>query len=234
MRKLIFEDTFITKNSLKNWRIREGNKWHNGELQAYTKDSFSVANGLKILGEHKACLGKDYVSGRLDTKEKFEFKYGLVEVVAKLPYSVGAWPAIWLLSSKYADQGWPKCGEIDIMESVGHKKEEVFFSVHTEKRNFMNGNGFTKTNSYQGIYNDYHKFSLDWTSSYLKWYVDDVLAFEVLKSDFDEGDWAFDSTFYLIINMAIGGNFTDNQVNSHEFPAEFNIKSVRVWGLDES
>ena len=233
MRKLLFEELFKDEKCLNNWRIREGDNWHNGELQAYRKSQLSF-DPLVIKGEVKKTGSREFVSARLDTFSKFEFKYGLIEVVAKLPKSVGAWPAIWLLATDVDVVGWPECGEIDIMESVGHKKNEIFFSVHTKQRNFMNKKGFTKTNSYQGIYSDYHKYSLEWNNNSLKWFFDGSLAFEVNKNSFLEEDWVFDKNYYLILNMAIGGNFTENKLNIEDFPAKFKVKSVRVWGLDEN
>lgn len=230
MRKLILEQNFMCGHlDDKVWTPMEGSKWANNELQAYSRKNISFSNdGLVITGKVEDYDDKHFTSARLETREKFEFKYGLVEVVAKLPTAVGSWPAIWLLSSNIKNIGWPYCGEIDIMEHVGHKLGEVFFSVHTGTKNFMLENGLTTTNFYQDISLDFHKFSLDWKPESLTWFVDDKEAFKITKDDL-EGDWPFDSPSYLILNMAIGGNFTEGIVCEQDFPEKFIIKSVKVY-----
>lgn len=235
-RKLLLHEDF-TGNTLNEdlWNINVGNRWANAELQAYTKENLSIVdNTLIITGLTEEKMERHFTSARIDTRNKFSFQNGLVEIVAKLPKAIGSWPAIWLMPENTAKLHWPDCGEIDIMEHCGHKLDKAFFSIHTKHNNHVIGNGFTKTMHIKGITDDFHKYSFLWEKDKLTWMVDDKVCFSVDKvKDLDESYWPFDQQYYIIINMAIGGNFCEGQLEEADFPCEFLIKSVKVYGEEK-
>ena len=231
MSKLIFEENF-NKNLIDEgkWNVLEYNRMANGELQAYLKDNVKVENGnLIITSKSEKLLEREFTSGKLTTKGKFSFCKGKIEVVAKLPTAVGSWPAIWMMPEDTTG-GWPKCGEIDIMEHVGHKKNEAFFSIHTKDYNHTIGTQFTKTINIANLTEGFHKYSFIWMDDKLEWLVDDITYFEVHRHQLPiEGNWPFDKNYYLILNSAVGGNFCEGKLNKDDFPCEFIIKSIKVF-----
>lgn len=234
MRKIRLNEQFTDNNINEDiWNIRVGNKWANQELQAYTSRVTNVKiedERLIITGRHEQHDGREYTSARLDTREKFSIQYGTIEVEAQVPDGIGTWPAIWLLAEDIHEVGWPKCGEIDIMEHCGIRLDKVFFSIHTKTHNHQLGNAYTKTMEFPNIHKGIHKFSFVWKYEYLAWLVDDVEVFRVERlKNANEENWPFDKKYFLIMNMAIGGNFCDHKVEPADFPKEFIIKSVKVY-----
>ena len=234
MRSLLFEDYF-NDNLIdeSKWNICEYNRMANSELQAYLRDNVKVVNNeLIITSRCENRLDREFTSGKITTKGKFSFCNGIVEVVAKLPTAVGSWPAIWMMPEDTTG-GWPRCGELDIIEHCGHKLNEAFFSIHTKDYNHVIGTQFTKTINIQNLVDGFHKYSIIWNENDISWYVDDVKYYEVHKHQLSKEDnWPFNKDFYLIINSAVGGNFCEGQLNRNDFPCEFIIKSVKVFSQD--
>ena len=211
-----------------------GNGWGNNELQFYTDrtDNVVVQNGyLIITAKQENYQGASYTSARLKTQNLFNQKYGRFEARIKLPQGKGLWPAFWMLGSNFEQDGWPQCGEIDIMEYLGNKPVEVFGTLH--------GPGFAGAESISKKYTlqngrfdtDFHVFGIEWTENYINWYVDDVLYSQITREKVAEegGEWVFDNEFFMILNIAVGGNLPGNPDGNTMFPQRMIVDYVRVY-----
>lgn len=178
--------------------------WGNQELQYYTNRSENsvVSNGtLKINAIRENYSASIFTSARLLTKDKFAFKYGKVEVRAKVPAGVGTWAAAWMLGSDNATVGWPACGELDIMEHLGRELNKIYATLHYPGRSggSADGNSRMITNAST----EFHVYSVDWTAAYIRIYVDDLLIHSVTNTT----AIPFNHNFFIILNLAMGGNF---------------------------
>lgn len=186
---------------------RGSNGWGNGESQYYTNraENVKVENGfLKITAKKEIFSGAQYTSARIKTQNKFDFKYGVVEVRAKLPQGGGTWPAIWMLGTNFSTVGWPNCGEIDIMEHVGNSQNNIHGTLHYPGNSGGNGNG--NSISVSNVSTQFHIYKLEWNATHLKFFVDDVEFHSVSNSS----NIPFNHEFFFIINVAMGGNFGGN------------------------
>jgi PKD repeat protein len=204
---LIWADEFdISGNpNPSNWTFEIGaGGWGNNELQYYTNRSqnATVSGGmLKITAIKENFNGSPYTSARLITKDKFDFKYGRVEIRAKLPAGGGTWPALWMLGSDISSVGWPACGEIDIMEHRGNDPNKIHGTIHYPGRS--GGNPVTNTTTATNVSTTFHVYKCDWSASSIKIYVDDNLYFNVPNTQ----AIPFNKNFFLIVNIAMGGTF---------------------------
>jgi len=205
---LVWSDEFETAGAPDpgKWGYDLGNNngWGNNELEYYTNRSENVvvADGkLKIMLKKENYNGYGYTSARLLTKGKFNFKYGRVEFRAKLPSGGGTWPALWALGSNIDTTPWPACGEIDIMEHVGNQQNKIFATLHYPLH--YGGSGVGNTTMIPTASTDFHVYSLDWTATSMKFAVDGVV-FHTFAND---GSTPFNANFFLIMNLAMGGNF---------------------------
>jgi|TARA_B100000902_G_C27283437_1_gene903106 beta-glucanase (GH16 family) len=236
---LFWNDEFNADNlNLQFWNIERFNKGtFNNESQSYvdSKDNIILIDGkLYIRAKKESPFDPNnpvYTSGRINTKNKVEVQYGYWEVRAKLPTGVGTWPAIWMLNSNIDTIGWPNCGEIDIMEHVGYDSSRVFFSIHN-----ANMHGDVGGTNQQSIYdfddneNDFNTYAVEWAESYIKGYVNGILYFHFDKSSELFNDWPYDNPFFLIINLAIGGDWGGVEgIDTSIFPASFIIDYVRMY-----
>jgi beta-glucanase (GH16 family) len=203
--KLIWSDEFNTDGApdASKWTFQiwdPGNV--NNELQSYTNrpENTIVQGGVLKIKAIREKYGKgDFTSGRLESNGKFDFTYGKIVIRAKLPTGVGTWPAVWMLGSNIGSVGWPACGEIDILESVGKELNVNHSSLHSPGRS-----GATPDTGTINVPNDnteFHIYTADWTASYIKFYVDDKLFYTFVNSD----KFPFNKNFYLIVNLAMGG-----------------------------
>lgn len=208
--------------------------WGNNELQYYTfkdKKNARVENGKLIVETRKETKADAaYTSARLVTKNKGDWKYGRIEIKAKIPQGKGMWPAIWMLPTKWAYGGWPKSGEIDIMEHVGYWKDSVFGTVHTGAYNGMLGTQKGKSISRNDWYNAFHVYAIEWTENEISFFVDKSKYF-VFKNEHTNTDaWPFDQSFHLLINIAVGGNWGGKfGVDDSVFPQRMEIDYVRIY-----
>ena len=210
----------------------------NNESQSYTDSDANIflENGnlyIRALKDNPFDPNQPaYTSGRINTKEKVELQYGFWEIRAKLPRGVGTWPAIWMLNSYIDSLGWPNCGEIDIMEHVGYDPNHVFFSMHNANL-YGDIHGTNQQGIYEldGIENDFHTYSVEWDSSFVRAYFDGNLFFNYPKPEIhDMNSWPYDNPFFLIINLAIGGEWGGQQgIDNSIFPATFTIDYVRIF-----
>jgi len=231
--KLIKHYDFTNMSSLptEDWNIAVGEKWSNNELQHYvdSKENMYFDNGLVLKATYD---GTTIRSTRINTKNKFSFKYGKIDIIAKVPKGVGTWPALWMmpLHNKYGH--WPRSGEIDIMEHVGRDLDKLFLCIHTESYNHTNGIQYYDELVVPGLSDDFQTFSLIWTESSIEYLLNDksVVKYEKGHKGFstDHKGWPFDEEFYFIINLAIGGKF-GGEVDYSMFPQEFIVKDVKIY-----
>jgi beta-glucanase (GH16 family) len=208
--------------------------WGNNEKQFYTeKDSSNayVSEGiLKIKAIKKEMGGKQYTSARLSTDGKYDFKYGRVEVRAKLPIGRGAWPAIWMLGTNIRNTSWPECGEIDIMEQVGYEPDSIHGTVHTGAYNHVKGTQRGKTAFVEKPGHRFHVYGVQWTPEKVEFMLDGKTYFHFDNEHLTTAEWPFDQPFYIILNLAIGGNWGGaHGIDESIFPATMEIDYVRVY-----
>lgn len=230
--KLIWEEEFTGDSlNLASWNYELGNGcpqlcgWGNNERQIYTKTNHLLKDGHLIITAKKE--GNTYSSTRITTEGKEEFKYGRIETRAKLPKGKGIWPAFWMLGSNLRTAKWPRCGEIDIMEYVGKKPQELSTSVHTQESygNTVN----TKTTYIEGLEEGFHVFAVEWTVNAMTFLIDSQEVYTYEPEQKTEANWPFNQPFFITLNMAIGGNFGGPQVDDAIFPQEFIVDYIRVY-----
>lgn len=231
-REIIFEDNFdgTSLNEL-HWNYQIGNGcpdlcgWGNNERQYYTKENVFVKDGHLIIKATKDSIR--YQSGRITTANKVEFLYGTIEVRAKLATGHGLWPAIWMLGTSIGEVGWPACGEIDIMEYVGKTPHEIHTTLHTNDSFGKSKN--TKISTIETIEDGFHVYKANWSKESIKFFIDDSLVYTFSPSERNDDIWPFDQPFYIILNLAVGGNFGGPEVDDSVFPQEFIIDYVKVY-----
>jgi beta-glucanase (GH16 family) len=220
-----------------NFNIGTGqNGWGNQELQYYTDRPSNVSmNGsgqLVITARREAMGGMPFTSARINTMEKFEHAYGRVEARIQNPYGPGLWPAFWMLGSNFGEVGWPQSGEIDIMEMRGQQPSVIHGSLH--------GPGYSGGNPISGSYGlpngrfdaDFYLYAVEWTPDRIDFFVNETLYNRVSKKDVP-GEWVFDQPFFLILNVAVGGNYVGFPVDETPFPQQMKVDYVRVYSIDE-
>ena len=207
--------------------------WYNDELQYYSSgrlENARVADGRLVITARRETLsaapdhgGQRYTSARLITRHKASWTYGFFEVRAKLPCGRGSWPAIWMLG---AEAGWPDGGEIDVMEHVGHTPGVVHSTVHTRASAGTHGDGGSL--ALPTACSAFHRYQLEWTGDALRLSVDGVPVHVYSKAGREAAAWPFDRPQYLLLNLAIGGEW-GGEVDDGIFPAAFEIDYVRVY-----
>lgn len=234
--KLVMSDEFNVDGApnptLWDYNIGTGsNGWGNNELQYYTNrpQNIKVENGmLRITAIKETYLGASHTSARIITKGKFEQKYGRIEARIKLPLGQGLWPAFWMLGSNIDQVSWPQCGEIDIMEYLGNSPTRVFGTLHgpgysggeSISKNFFLSNSRFDT--------DFHIFGIEWDKNNINFYVDDFL-YHSLKPKDVPGEWVFNKSFFMILNIAVGGNLPGAPNNETMFPQSMLVDYVRIY-----
>ena len=186
--------------------------WINGEQQVYTDtthDNIRVVDGKLIIKGKKdypnGNTTEPWSSGRMISQNKMDFLYGKVEVSAKLPRARGSWPAIWLMPTTSAYGGWPRSGEIDIMEHIGNNYGNAMSTVHTQNNNWTNGGHLSGSRNIPDAADNYHLYALEWSPDSLRFTFDSVHVYTYANPHTDWKDWPFDQKFHIILNVAIGG-----------------------------
>ena len=236
-KKLVWADEFNTPGfpDTARWGYNNGGSgWGNNELQVYTverKENAWIENGYLVISARKENYGeRKYTSARMITKNKGDWKYGRIEIKARLPKGKGIWPAIWMLPSKSVYGGWPKSGEIDIMEFVGYMPDSLFGSVHTGLYNHTIGTQRTKGIVVKDLAIAFHVYAIDWTEEKITFLIDDKKYYEFKNERSGPGAWPFDQQFHLILNIAVGGNWGGKYgVDDSIFPQTMQIDYVRVY-----
>jgi len=210
------------------WSYNTGtgqNGWGNNEKQNYTDspNNVVVQGGiLKITAKKEASGGQDYSSARLVTDNKFKFTYGKIEVRAKLPTGAGTWPAIWMLGQNYATNEWPACGEIDIMEHVGNSQNVIHGTLHYPGR--FGGSADTGSKTIPNVSSEFHVYKAVWSPTSIKIYVDETLIHSVSNA----ASLPFNSDFFIILNVAMGGNLGGN-IDAAFTQSSMEIDYVKVY-----
>lgn len=238
---IVWQDEFDKDSlDLTKWsRETGGHGWGNNELQYYTdSDSNSyVENGNLVVKAEVVPQGigsskglRYYSSARLRTYGKGDWKYGRIEVKAKVASGQGIWPAIWMLPTDWLFGGWPSSGEIDIMEHVGYDLGVVHGSVHTEAYNHKINTQRSSAKKIANVDTEFHVYSIIWNKDKISFFIDDVQYF-IFENDQQSNykTWPFDQRFHLLINIAVGGDWPGNPDNSTNFPRTMLVDYVRVY-----
>lgn len=220
-----------------NFEIGNGNNgWGNRELQFYRKENAYIKDGhLVIEAKLENWGGRKYTSTRMTTQGKFDFKYGRVDIRAALPLGQGMWPALWMLGSNFSTVGWPRCGEIDIMEFVGKEPTKIHGTLHWANQagervctciGQLGGASFTK-NPAGSFTRQFHVYSIIWTNQTIRFLVDDQQYGQVNITPADLSE--FQEKFFFIFNVAVGGQWPGNPDNTTTFPQFMIVDYVRVF-----
>ena len=255
--ELVWSDEFDQDGTVSQdkWNIEtippNNGSWWNGELQFYTdkEDNIIVEEGLlKITAKYESFEGKNYTSARINTQDKFEFTYGRVEMRAKLPNWEAMWPAFWLLGANIDEIGWPNCGELDILEHGDYVKDStsndpglISSAVHYGPQDYSRqttnvpGKIFFDTGQERFIrsekiiekpFEEYHTYSMQWAPDKIQFFIDDEMHLEFpMQSQHSP----FDKPFFLLLNLAVGGHWTDGYVAPGFTNATYEIDYVRVY-----
>ena len=209
-----------------------GSGWGNNELEYYTNSSKNVfvTNGYLVIEARKETYKtNNYTSARLLSKDKKSFTYGRIDFRAKLPKGQGIWPALWMLGSNISTKSWPACGEIDIMELLGHEPQKTYGTIHWGAAGgpstHIGGNYLLNSQTFS---DSFHVFSLLWETNKLSFLIDNIPFFSADKSQVN-GDFPFDKPFFFIMNVAVGGNWPGNPDTTTIFPQRMIVDYVRVF-----
>ena len=239
--ELVWSDEFEgTELDLTKWTYQIGRganygipNWGNNELQYYTdhEDNLYLEDGkLHIRAKEQQMGTANYTSARIRSMNKGDWTYGRFEARAKLPKGQGLWPAIWMMPTESVYGGWPQSGEIDIMELIGHEPHVVHGTIHYGPPWPDNLEISGSTSLSEGTFNDdFHVFSIEWGTNYIRWFLNDQLYALVLRHQLQPHNWPFDQDFHWILNVAVGGNWPGNPDETTEFPQEMIIDYVRVY-----
>lgn len=241
--EIVWQDEFDTDGSIDSdsWGFDLGTGeeifgrpgWGNNELQYYTDrpENIRVEDGMLLITARKESFGgSSYTSSKILTRNKFEKTYGRFEARIQLPFGQGIWPAFWLLGDdSNGTVSWPQIGEIDIMEYRGQQPTIIHGSVHGP--GYSAGNAVTDTYKItDGRFDtEFHVFAIEWGPDVIKYYVDDILYNEITPDDVN-GEWVFnDNSFYIIINVAVGGTFVGSPSSLTPFPQTMKVDYVKVY-----
>lgn len=209
--------------------------WGNNELQWYLADSAQLDNGrLVITAREESSNGKRFTSARINTRDRFAFRYGRIEARVRLPGGQGIWPAFWMMPQDDVYGGWAASGEIDIVEAVNlgvAANNTVHGTIHhggAWPNNVSTGNAYLVPTD---ATTDFHVYALEWDPAEIRWYVDDVLyamqnAWSTTAAPYPA---PFDQPFYLLLNVAVGGNWPGSPNATTVFPVTMEVDWVRVW-----
>jgi beta-glucanase (GH16 family) len=238
--KLAWHDEFDgpsgTSPDASRWVFETGgNGFGNNELEFYTDRKENAAldgDGMLVITARKeSYMGRDYTSARMKTQGKFEHKYGRFEARIRIPKGQGIWPAFWMLGNDIGSPPWPDCGEIDIMENIGKEPTTVHGTIH--------GPGYSGGGGLGGPYmlpgnapfaDDFHVYAMEWSETKVRWLVDDHEYETRTTADLPDGKrWVYDHPFFLLLNVAVGGQWPGNPDGSTQFPQTMTIDFVRVY-----
>lgn len=245
---LVWSDEFSAANGSlpdsSKWTMETGGDgWGNNELETYTNRTQNVHvqdGNLVITASQETYKGTDgitrqYTSARLKTLGLFEQRYGRFEARIKIPRGQGMWPAFWMLGNNIGTIGWPNCGEIDIMENIGREPDKVHGSMHGP--GYWGGNGLTGTYTLSSgkFADDFHIFAVEWEPSAVRFYVDSNLYETRSPADLPKsGTWVFDHPFFILLNVAVGGDWPGSPDRTTVFPQTMLVDYVKVYANSSS
>lgn len=238
--KLDWSDEFDhgTAPDESKWAYEEGYV-RNREVQFYTRnrrENARIERGNLVIEARKDNFnGKPVSSASLNTKGKKLFLYGRLEVRAKIPTGLGTWPAIWTLGDNISKVGWPKCGELDIMENVGFDPLKVHANVHCETYNHSKGTGKGNSITVREPWAGFHVYAMEWFPDHIDFFFDDNRYMAYFNEKKGAGSWPFDAPQYLIMNIAMGGAWGGTKgVDDSLYPHRMEIDYVRYYKAVES
>jgi beta-glucanase (GH16 family) len=219
------------------WVFETGNGsngWGNNELEYYRPDTSNAAldgsGHLQIIAKQESYGGFSYASARMKTQGKAAWSNGHVEARIRIPHGQGLWPAFWLLGDDIGTSGWPACGEIDIMENIGKEPTLIHGTIHGP--GYSGSAGPTATYTLPGggqFSDDFHVFAIAWAPDSIRWYVDDQLYSTKTPQDVGSGNkWVFQHSFFILLNLAVGGQWPGNPDGTSVFPQTMTVDYVRV------
>jgi beta-glucanase (GH16 family) len=227
--ELVWSDEFSTDQiDATNWVFETGaGGWGNNELQNYTnrEDNVSCSDGnLMIIANKESYQGSNYTSARMKTYGKHSWTYGKVEARMKMPTEKGVWPAFWMLGNSINTESWPKCGEIDIMEHI-NTDNTIYGTMHWDNNGHASYGGSVKINDVT----QFHTYSIEWDSTAIKWFVDDKQFWigSIAKNINSTNE--FHKPFFILLNMAVGGNWPGNPDGTTVFPDTLYVDYVKVY-----
>ena len=228
---LSWNDEFNGTSLSNDWTHELGNGnngWGNNELQYYREQNTSLENGyLKITAKQEYYGGKNYTSSRIKTQGNVLHTYGRIDIRAKLPFGQGIWPALWMLGENFPSVGWPNCGEIDIMEMIGgngYNDRTVHGTAHWESNGHAEYGGSNSLSSGR-FADEFHVFSIIWTSSSIVWLRDDIQYQVIDITNLS----AFHNNFFFILNLAVCGNWPGSPNASTIFDQTLLVDYIRVF-----
>jgi beta-glucanase (GH16 family) len=208
------------------------NGWGNGEFQTYTQRPENVAldgkGNLVITALNQPFGGANFSSARIKTQGLFSQKYGRFEASIRTPYGPGIWPAFWMLGENINDVNWPLCGEIDIMELRGQAPQTMYGTIHGPGYSGGNSIGNSYSLSNGRFDNDFYVYAVEWEEDKIDFFVNDYLYHRITKEDVP-GVWVYDQPFFMILNIAVGGNFVGFPTSQTPFPQKMEVAYVRVY-----
>lgn len=211
------------------WTIETGDRWANNEQQIYVddKEHLFIENGVLTLRATRE--NKTYRSTRINTFNTIHFRHGRFLFRAKMPKGRGSWPAIWLLgTSVKKGLGWPRCGEIDILEYAGNRPKTITSALHTNARNHRRNNERIASVEIDDLSDRFHDYVLLWTKDRMRFSIDGKELVTFFRKAHDGHDvWPFDDPFYLIINLAVGGWY-GGPIADEDFPFDFQIAKIEI------
>ncbi|MDB4973789.1 MAG: Beta-glucanase/beta-glucan synthetase [Myxococcaceae bacterium] len=215
-----------------------GGGFGNNELEYYTARPENAAldgqGKLVITARAESYMGSKYTSARLKTAGKFEHTYGRYEARLRIPKGQGLWPAFWMLGADIGKTAWPACGEIDIMENIGKEPTLIHGTLHGP--GYSGGNSIGKQSELPGkarFADDFHVFAVEWEDKVVRWYVDDVLYETRTPADLPAGSkWVYDHPFFILLNLAVGGQWPGSPDGTTSFPQQLSVDYVRVYDRD--
>ena len=232
--KWTYEEGFVRNNELQyytrarteNARVENGCLVIEARRESFPNPKYKPAAGGKGASGREAA---EYTSASLTTRGVTDWRYGRIEVRAKIPGGRGMWPAIWMLG-RNRTAGWPACGEIDIMEFVGHEPNTIHGTVHTGKYNHVKKTQKGARVEVKAPYEDFHVYSVEWDENQIDFLVDGKKYFSFANEHSGTDAWPFDAPHYLILNTAVGGAWGGQKgVDTAIFPTRFVIDYVRVY-----
>ncbi|MDB4923919.1 family 16 glycosylhydrolase [Mucilaginibacter sp.] len=207
------------------WNLDNGNPNVNNEKEYYQSANATVTGGnLVITAKNQSVGGQPFTSAKLNSSGKFSVTYGRIEARIKLPAFQGSWPAFWMLGNNIGTVGWPSCGEIDIMEQV-NTNNTILGTMH-----WNGGSGHVQYgSSTSATATDYHVYAVEWDNSSIRWYVDNTLYVTGNIAGNINNTGAFQLPFYIILNLAVGGDLPGQTINTGALPASMLVDYVRVY-----
>jgi beta-glucanase (GH16 family) len=230
--ELLWQDEFDDPAlNPENWIAETGaGGWGNNEWQYYTdrSENLRIEDGLLVIeAREEDYHDSNYTSARVKTQQLHSWTYGRIEARLKLPTGKGVWSAFWMLGEDIVSAGWPNSGEIDIMENIG-QAQTVYGTVHGPGYSGGDGIGGSFSVTGEPLHADFHVYAIEWQPGEIRWYLDDSL-FNIITDEQVPGAWVYDHPFFILLNLAVGGNWPGYPDETTRFPQQLLVDYVRVY-----